>query len=141
VERFLDMRYRGQSYELTVPFSEGFASAFHDFHKKTYGYSRETARLEIVNIRVRAIGATLPPPLLSQALGDENSADTLLETRPVIFEGGEHFTPFYRAEALRPGNRIPGPAVVVRSDTTVLIGVTDMARVDEFGNLLIEVGK
>jgi N-methylhydantoinase A/oxoprolinase/acetone carboxylase beta subunit len=74
-------------------------------------------------------------------LGDENSADTLLETRPVIFEGGEHFTPFYRAEALRPGNRIPGPAVVVRSDTTVLIGVTDMARVDEFGNLLIEVGK
>jgi N-methylhydantoinase A len=141
VERFLDMRYRGQSYELTIPFIEKFASAFHDFHKMTYGYSSEAAKLEIVNIRVRGIGVTEPPPLRTQPLGNEDPADALLETRPVIFDGGERSTPFYRAEALRPGNRIPGPAVVVRTDTTVLIGVTDMARVDGFENLVIEVGK
>ncbi len=141
VERFLDMRYRGQSYELTIPFSEQFAAAFHDFHKTTYGYAREDAPLEIVNIRVRAIGATEPPPLLTQPLGDEDAAGALLETRPVIFKGGKLPTQFYRAEALRPGHRLPGPAIVVRVDTTVLIGVTDVARVDGFGNLLIEVGK
>jgi len=141
VERFIDMRYRGQSYELTIPFSERFATAFHDFHKTTYGYAREDAPLEIVNIRLRATGATEPPPLMAQPLGNEKATGALLETRPVLFDGGNRPTPFYRAEALRPGNLIGGPAVVVRADTTVLIGVTDMAHVDGFGNLLIEVGK
>jgi len=141
VERFLDIRYHGQSYELTVPFSERFTPAFHEIHKQAYGYAREEAPLEIVNIRVRGIGATEPPPLKARPLGDEHASGALLDTRPVLFEGGERPTPFYRAEALTPGNRIEGPAVIVRADTTVLIGVNDSLQVDGFGNFLIEVGK
>ena len=140
VERFIDMRYHGQSYELTIPFSERLASDFHDLHKSTYGYSREEAPLVFVNLRVRAVGHTDPPELRPQPLQGENALAALLETRPVLFEEGEHATPFYRAEALRPGNVIAGPAVVVRADTTVLLSPTDSARVDGYGNLLIEVG-
>jgi N-methylhydantoinase A len=59
----------------------------------------------------------------------------------VVFGSGSLDTPFYRAELLKPGNRLTGPVVVVRSDTTVLLGPTDRTEVDEYGNLVIEVGK
>jgi len=140
VERFIDTRYHGQSYELMVPFTERLALDFHDLHKSTYGYSREDAPIVFVNMRVRAVGHTDPPELHAQPLEGESAEAAWIDTRPVLFEQGEHATPFYRAEALRPGNVIAGPAVVVRADTTVLLGPTDSARVDGFSNLWIEVG-
>jgi N-methylhydantoinase A len=140
VERFIDMRYLGQSYELTIPFSENIVIGFHELHKTTYGYARNEGLLELVNLRVRAVGRTDPPELRAQPLEGESAEAALLDTRLVQFEDGERSTPFYRAEALRPGNVITGPAVVVRADTTVLLGPPDYARVDGYGNLLIEVG-
>lgn len=140
VERFIDMRYQGQSYELTIPFSERLASDFHDLHESTYGYSRQEAPLVFVNLRVRAVGRTDPPEWRPQPLEGENAQAAWIETRLVQFEEGEHATPFYRAERLRPGNFISGPAVVVRADTTVLLGPSDSARVDGYGHLLIRVG-
>jgi N-methylhydantoinase A len=139
VECFIDTRYRGQSYELTVPFSEQLASNFHNLHKAAYGYAREDALIELVNLRVRAVGHTNPPELREQPLEGENAETALIDTRPVLFEQGEHPTPFYLAETLHPGNVISGPAVFVRADTTVLLCPTDSARVDGYGNLLIEV--
>lgn len=140
IERFLDMRYRGQSYELIVPFSETVYADFHKQHFNQYGYANNNAPVEVVNLRVRAVGVTAPPPLLRQPLAGPHPEAARLGTRPVRFEQGLLPTPLYRAEALRPGNRLTGPAVVVRADTTVLLGPSDRAGVDEFGNLLIEVG-
>jgi N-methylhydantoinase A len=141
VERFIDMRYQGQPYELTVPFSERLTDDFHNTHKATFGYSREDASLTLVNLRVRAVGHADPPQLHPQPLEGEDAGAALLETRLVLFEDGEHATPFYRAEALRPGNLITGPAVIVRADTTVLLGPSDSSRMDGFGNLWIEAGQ
>jgi N-methylhydantoinase A/oxoprolinase/acetone carboxylase beta subunit len=59
----------------------------------------------------------------------------------VLFSSGSLATPLLRGEALLPGNHIPGPAVIVRSDTTLLLGPQDQADVDSFGNVLIEVGR
>jgi N-methylhydantoinase A len=140
VERFLDIRYQGQSYELMIPFSERFIPDFHDIHQKTYGYSKPGAAVEIVNLRVRAIGATEMPPLQASPFVDGDAELALLERREVVFEECRQPVPFYRAESLRPGNWFSGPAVVVRTDTTVLVGARDTARVDGFGNLLIEIG-
>jgi len=140
VERFIDTRYHGQSYELMVPFTERLALDFHDLHKSTYGYSREDAPIVFVNLRVRAVGFTDPPELRPQPQEGKDAQAALLDTRPVLFDDGERRTLFYRAEALRPGNFISGPAVVVRADTTVLLGPTDSACVDGFSNLWIEVG-
>jgi len=139
LESSLDMRYTGQSYELAVPFAQGFEATFHGIHKKVYGYARPGARTEIVNLRARATGQIDPPSIQPQPLGGEDAGAALLETRPVIFADGPRPATFFRAEALHPGNLISGPAIVVRADTTVLIGPSDVARVDGFGNILIDV--
>ena len=141
IERFLDMRYRGQSYELIVPFSETVYADFHRLHEHQYGYANNTAPVEVVNLRVRAVGQSSPPPLSPRPVQGPDPVSAYLESLRVFFTGDPIETPFYRAESLEPGNRIHGPAVVVRSDTTILIGPTDRAEVDEFDNLLIEVGR
>ncbi len=140
LEPSLDMRYRGQSYELNIPFTPAFLDTFHQQHQSTYGYAKPEAKIEIVNLRLRAIGKSTPPPLHSQTLGDSDPHHAYLDTRPVIFHSTPTMTPFYRAEDLRPGNRLQGPAVVVRSDTTILLSPGDQACVDGLENIIIEVG-
>jgi len=139
LEPFLDMRYSGQSYELIVPFSESVYADFHALHERQYSYAKRAGPVVVVNLRLRAVGQTAPPPIPRRALGDENSSPALIESRKVVFAGGPHQTPLYHAEMLRPGNRIEGPAVVIRSDTTILVGPGDTARVDPYDNLIIQV--
>jgi N-methylhydantoinase A len=140
VERFLDMRYQGQSYELIVPFSGSVYLDFHRLHEQQYGYANENLLVEVVNLRVRAVGQGTPPPLLPRPVQSPNPVKAYLESRRVVFPDGPAKTPFYIADLLQPGNRIQGPGVVIRSDTTILIGPKDQAVVDEFDNLLIKVG-
>jgi N-methylhydantoinase A len=52
-ERRLDLRYRGQSYELSVPFRPDFRRLFHEQHERTYGYAHAGRPLELVNLRLR----------------------------------------------------------------------------------------
>jgi N-methylhydantoinase A len=141
LESSLDMRYQGQSYELNIPYTTNFLDTFHHQHKSTYGYAKPNAKIEIVNLRVRAIGKSTPPPLTSHPLGDPNPEEAYLETGPVVYNQETIPTPFYRAELLRPGNRLQGPAVVVRDDTTILLSPTDQAWVDGQENITIEVGQ
>ena len=140
LEPGLDLRYRGQSYELSVPFRETFLDDFQRIHQSNYGYANSAAPVEIVNLRLRAVGRGSPPPLRAAPLGDPDPRPALLENRPVVFTTEVRSTLLYRAEALVPGNRLTGPALVVRADTTILLGPGDRAAVDGFGNLLIEVG-
>lgn len=140
LERLLDIRYRGQSFELSIPFGEDFIAAFHAAHRQRYGYDRPEAPLEIVNGRVRAVGKVEPPPMRPQPRGQADPAAALLGLRRVVFSHGGAQVPFFRGEALLPGNLIPGPAIVVRADTTLLIGPADRAEVDEYHNLCITVG-
>ena len=139
IEPFLDMRYSGQSYELIIPFSESVYADFHALHERQYGYAKRDGLVVVVNLRLRAVGQAAPPPIPARAPGDENPAPALIESRKVVFAGGLLQTPLYRAEILQPGNRIDGPAVVVRSDTTILVGPGDIARVDAYDNLIIQV--
>jgi N-methylhydantoinase A len=141
LERLLDARYRGQSYELTVPFSEDWLAGFHAAHQRAFGYDRPTAAAEIVNVRVRATGRVAPLPLAKASLGAPDPAPALLDRRRVTLGAGHApLVPLYRAEALAPGMKIAGPALVVRADTTVLLAQADTALVDEWGNLVMEVG-
>ena len=141
IERFLDMRYRGQSYELPIPFSNNILGHFHSTHQQEYGYARPGTAVEIVNVRVRAIGKVIRPRLLPQLLGDPDPSLALLELRPIYLSRGQINVPFYRGEMLTPGNQILGPAVVFRNDTTVLIGRNDRAWVDSYQNLVVTIGE
>jgi N-methylhydantoinase A len=141
LEPALDIRYRGQSYELTIPFTEDFVADFHESHHQTYGYQRPEADLEIVNLRVRGTGLVASPQITAQPLGNANPSAALIEHRPVVLAANQKDEiPFYHGETLQPGNIIPGPAIVVRDDTTILIGKDDRASVDPYLNLLIEIG-
>lgn len=136
-----DLRYAGQSYELTVPFTPDFISNFHASHLRAYGYNRPDAPLEIVNLRLQSIGRVdvpVLPRLRDQSTdADPDPAPALLEYRPLYLPNGRVQAPLYRGEALEAGNYLYGPALVSRSDTTVLLGPGDHAVVDPFGNLVV----
>ncbi|MFM8320592.1 MAG: hydantoinase/oxoprolinase family protein [Chloroflexota bacterium] len=138
----LDMRCRGQSYELRVPFDPGEAGTallerFHAAHQRAYGYARPGAPVELVTLRLRAAGAAHPPRLAQLAQGGPDPAGACFERRRLLFPEGRLETPLYQGEALHAGAIITGPALVVRADTSVLLGPADQARVDLYGSLLI----
>jgi N-methylhydantoinase A len=139
IERSLDMRYYGQSYELIVPFSENVYADFHQLHEKKYGYANVEMPIEIVNLRVRVIGLGTPPAILPLSIKSPDPSRAYRGSLSVVFDTDPIETPYYQGEALEPGNLIHGPAVIVRSDTTILIPPADQAKVDAYGNLTIQV--
>ena len=140
IERLVDVRYLGQSFELTMDFDPDLRTRFHQAHEKTYGYSHPDAPLEFVNIRVRAVGQVDSPVLTPSHPADSDPSPALSQTRTVAFGEGKINTPFYRWELLKPGNRIQGPALIIREDTTVLIHPGDDALVDVYDNLIMRIG-
>lgn len=136
----LDMRYRGQSYELVVPYEQDYLNAFHEIHRKTFGYARPGAPIEIVNVRLRATGLTPAIQLQVKAYDGTDPDRAFIEKRDVFLSEDSVQLPFYDGERLAPGNQLTGPAIVLRSDTTILINKGDFAEVDTFGNLLIQTG-
>ena len=139
VQQFLDMRYRGQSYELTIPFTPDITDDFHKVHKATYGYSRREAATEIVNLRLRTMGRVTAPSISPGSSVDSDPAPAFIETRQVYFDSQAEGVPFYRSEGLQPGNHIPGPAVIQGTDTTILIRPENQAAVDPYRNILISI--
>jgi N-methylhydantoinase A len=140
IEPALDVRYQGQSYELPVPFGPDALERFHFAHQRLYGYADRAAPVEVVNVRVRAVGRVARPVLRRHVEAGPDPAAALIDRRSVLLADGRATVPFYRGEDLAPGNQIAGPAVVVRSDTTVLLQPADRATVDPTLNLRITVG-
>ena len=150
IGKFLDMRYKGQSYEMILPYSDSFEADFHALHRAAYGYDQPDAPVEIVNIRVQSVGSAPSPTLVQVPSGGADADHAKFDERPVIYQvsGSEEagkvyeeiITPFYRWDHLKSNNCLQGPAVVVRSDTTVLLDPGDRGVVDLFGNLSIAVG-
>src|SRR5262245_32640030 len=76
---FLDVRYRGQSYELTIPLEPNFVANFHRTHERRYGYSNPTKPVEVVNVRSTFLGATQKPEFhkVPKSRGQAKAVDTL----------------------------------------------------------------
>jgi N-methylhydantoinase A len=141
LERSLDMRYSGQSYELSIPYRETFLQDFHLHHELTYGFSRQDSDVEIVNIRVRAIGDISPPPLPMLPFAGEDPTKALIEERTVHLASQPGNIPLYQGELLLHGNQISGPAIIARKDTTIFLDLQDTAFVDKYGNLVINTSQ
>ncbi|GER84017.1 N-methylhydantoinase A [Thermogemmatispora aurantia] len=145
IERYLDLRYVGQSYELTIPFGGDCARAaqqFHLAHERRFGYSDPNEPVQVVNVRLKARGLVEPPVLERQPLQPEAVVQPL-ERRQVIFAGEAgpvaHEAAIYERSALVPGVQFVGPAIVTQYDTTTVVPPGWRARVDAVGNLLIEL--
>jgi len=145
VERSVDLRYRGQGYELNVrydpPAPERSMAAFHELHRQRYGFADAARPIEIVNVRVRMIAASEPyePERLALVEGDGSTA--ISAERDVWFEGGWRPTRFYKRELLTPGDVIAGPAMITEYTAATLLPPGCVARVDGLSNLVIDIGE
>jgi len=137
--RQADLRYRRQAYELTVPVADGditrasldaAMAAFHAKHELTYGHANWREPVQLVNLRLTAIGR-LPALLLTQA-GDASEART--RQRDVWFAAtGITATPVHWRPGLTAGTILPGPVIIEAVDSTTVVPTGWTAHVDDMG--------
>ena len=138
LERRLDLRYRGQAYELTLPYRRNFVAAFHRAHAHRYGYSDPTRAVDVVNVRLRAVGVRGKLPLgRATTRGRRLPGGAWFKRTPVYFDGRRLSTDFYVRERLRPGNQVAGPAVLAEYSATTVLPPGWRATVDAYENLLL----
>jgi N-methylhydantoinase A/oxoprolinase/acetone carboxylase beta subunit len=132
--RSADIRYAGQSYELTVPWNAADPAApFHREHQRVYGYSNPDRAIEIVTIRVRARLDVQKPTLLSQRPRSRIAKKRII--RRIHSAGAWRDTPVYSRSSLT-ATTLQGPALVLDYGSTTLIPPGWRFSVDEFGNLV-----
>lgn len=142
--RRLDVRYVGQSHELTIPYAEEdgeglLVHRFHEAHERRYGYRRNGAQVEIVTVRLETSAPVEAPTLPRQAPGSPDTSAALLGEKSVWFGGRALPTRLYTRDGLQAGHRFAGPAVVFQYDTTTVIPPDWQADVDAYGNLILSV--
>jgi N-methylhydantoinase A len=137
----LDMRYKGQSHELTVPWLTGagdVVTKFHAAHEQRFGYRlAEEGVVEVVTLRVTAVAPVEPPAILQERLGEEDATTAVIGQKQVWFKQKPQSTTLYNRQLLHPGHRFVGPALVFQYDTTLLIPPGWKTAVDEMHNLIL----
>jgi N-methylhydantoinase A len=146
LQRALDMRYAGQGYEITVPCDTAtdlarLRAAFDARHQTMFGHSAPNEPVEIVSYRVRGIGKVPPVEMPRFGRAGTSLADALREKRRVRFDGETIECPVYQRETLDVGLGVAGPAVLDQLDCTTVICPGQVARVDEWKNLIVTEGK
>ena len=149
IVRTADMRYHGQNYELAVPVPDGPITAhtiellgqgFAEAHRQRYGFAAEGDPVELVTLRLEAVGTVAKAELRAHPEAGPDAATAITGRRPVWQpEAGDFVeTPIYDRDALKPGNRFAGPAIVEQMDATTLVPPGMTARVDRWLNLILE---
>jgi N-methylhydantoinase A len=136
-ERRLDLRYAGQSYDLSVPFKRNFREMFQHEHEKAYGYAHPGRALEIVNVRLRLVIRTPKAQLRARGRRNCDPARARVKTKPAWFAGSFRPTPLYDRERLEAGARLVGPAVIVEYSSTTVVPPDFACEVDKYLNLIL----
>ncbi len=131
LHRTLDVRYRGQGFELNLPYSAGLISAFHAEHQRRYGYSHPGRDLEIVTLRLRA---SIAAPRVKLNIPDE-SANIPAQSDKVIFGGRALTTAILDRSSIR--TNFCGPAIITEYSATTVVSPGWEGEVDRTGNLLM----
>jgi N-methylhydantoinase A/oxoprolinase/acetone carboxylase beta subunit len=137
--RSVDVRYVGQSFEITLPLTADLRAVFDREHGRTYGYANPARPIEIVNVRVTATGVTDKPTMPYRR--PRRNAPTPAARRHGRFGGKQHKVAMYRWTDLPPGASARGPAVITGAEATVVIPPGWRFKVDGFGNVLAEVAR
>ncbi len=139
----LDLRYSGQSYEITVPTSKvdidksAYISIFHRAHQKLYSYHHPDRTVEIVNIRLKIVGPSKKIKLKKFPPGGLDPQKAFMKEQELFFHGQKYTAPVYDWLALAPGNVIHGPALVLDYESTTFLPPSHTLKVDTFLNLII----
>jgi N-methylhydantoinase A len=146
-----DLRHRLQVHVVEVPFPAGeFSDAdlealigeFTRRYEELYGQGTAytAAGIELVTLRCTGSATVRKPTLSKRELGSEEpSEEARVAPREIYWPelGGKQETPIYRGEHLVPGNVIEGPAVIEPTVTTIVVRPGQLARMDEFGNIIV----
>jgi N-methylhydantoinase A len=144
--RSAGMRYRGQSYEVSVPVAKlndgadlaALAKRFHEAHRRRYGHMAESEAVEIVNFQVTAIGAIPKPQFSAVAASAKLQPPMPHETRPAYFNSTEAIqVPVFRRSALAAGAVIDGPAVIEEKTSTTVLYPSQRAAIDGHLNIAV----
>lgn len=145
LRRFLDMRYVGQSYEITIEcpnLNQNLARSairrFHRVHKQRYGHSDWRQPVELVTVRLKAIGLVEKPDFEKLEEIEGSGSSGLKDQRSVTFDGNIELTSCYERSLLKPGQRLDGPALVFQMDSTTVIPPGWKVKVDGWRNLIAE---
>jgi len=138
IEISADLRYHGQAFELLVPWPEApdlpaLITRFHAEHRARFSYAAEDEKVEIVTLRLAAIGR-LPKP--EEAALTQAGTRTPPGTRQVWQQGGAAAWPVWRREALHGADVIEGPAIVEEAFATHVISAGWRARLDPEGAII-----
>ena len=143
-----DLRYAGQNFELAINFKNdqfnrdtalALRAEFDKAHEVAYGYSQSNEPVELVGMRVKLAGILSKPPLPKTKAG---SGLKSIGSRRVSF--GKNIwteTPIYRRETIPVEQNFEGPAVIEQMDSMLLIFPGDTAKIDGWGNLIIDLGQ
>lgn len=147
ISRSADLRYQHQGWEITVDVPAGevtqqiledVETTFHELHRRLYTYNLPHQTVELVNLRVTALGSLPRPP--SDPVADPIfSAPDPISRRMIRLSRSQGFVEasVYDRQHLVPGVEIRGPAIVEQSDTTTLLASAYFSRTDSYGNLVI----
>ena len=140
--RSVDLRYRGQGYELNIPLTKNLLPEFEQEHHRRYAYTHPSREVELVTLRLRAtlksgsstdhVGADAPVRAGREKLGRIPSPQT-----PVVFDGKKLPTTLYTRDKIRPGKKYSGPAIITEYSATTIIPPGKRFHIDRAGNLLV----
>ncbi len=149
--RSIDLRYVGQEHTISLPVEQELLTRddavilrgrFDELHKSTYGYDAPDVEVEIVNLRLTALGRIQPPRLVHLPEGPQQpSAEAERGTRKVYFAERQAFidSPVYHRDTLRAGNVIVGPALIEEYATTTVVYPGDRLVVNPYGLLELQI--
>lgn len=146
-QRQADLRYAKQGFEVTIDFPspevtdvsvQQLIAAFHQRHEQLYTYAAPDTPVEIVNLRLRAVGQMDKLTLPQIDTVRQGTIPDTSHTRPVYFsDAGFVDTPVFARDSLRAGHLMPGPAIVEQLDATTVVYPGHQAVVDAHGNIVM----
>jgi N-methylhydantoinase A len=154
--RSIDLRYRGQGYELNIPYTTNLLKNFEQEHHRRYGYTYEAREVELVTLRLHAVlktkkvhvekkahAGTAPPVSLPRAkprgLGRAELGRLSAPKASVLFEGKKQETKIYSRAELLQGKKYPGPAIITEYSATTVIPPGKRFHLDPAGNLIVTI--
>ncbi len=145
--RSVDMRYRGQGYELNIPLTKNLLRDFEQEHLRRYGYTHSNREVEVVTLRLRAVVKSQQPRITRDHVGTGTLArpgraklgSISSPESPVFFDRKKLPTKIYSRDELRLGKKYAGPAIITEYSATTVIPPGKQFHLDSAGNLLIVI--
>ncbi|MGH2828343.1 MAG: hydantoinase/oxoprolinase family protein [Actinomycetota bacterium] len=135
LERSADLRYKGQSFELTVEADEldGMVESFHETHEGRFGYRMDDEAIETVGVRLAATIAVDAPKLVE----DEPRKTSAGDHRQANFDGKWVETLVHSRAELGVGSQVEGPCIVEFAEATAVVRPVWSGEIDRAGTLVV----